>query len=136
MKKRTVEEQNLDLDLLNNDDAYSLALFTLYKLSDSNYATLCEMPYIIDKASLLRFLRYFGGQTITIPTVEELSNTVRLMVAYQSRIVRKEPLYIAMKKAGIKYTNEQIPEIKRKLVELDSIISVYNRVHNDTTDVE
>ena len=65
----TIREQ---LDSLKVTDIYSLILFTLYKLKDiPEYSTLSELAYILDKKSLLNFFEYFGGTTITIPTLKD-----------------------------------------------------------------
>lgn len=124
-----------DLDILQSNDIYSLALFTLYKLSDnSKYSTISEIPYIIDKDSLFRFLKFYGGHTIAVPTVEELVSTTRLLVAYQQLKVLGRSFKDSLKCAGIDYNIKDVPLIKKRLYEIETIILAYNRIHNDGTD--
>ena len=62
-----------ELKKLNTPEIYSLILFSLYKLNDDpQYSTLSELPYLLDRQSLLNFLQYYGGLTIKIPTIREL----------------------------------------------------------------
>jgi len=72
------------LNSLNKDDIYSLMLFTLYKMRDvPDYLTLTELCYILDGDSLNKFLHYFGGMTLTIPTAEQLELVVQALCLYQ-----------------------------------------------------
>lgn len=72
------------LNLLNKDDIYSLMLFTLYKMKDiPDYLTLTEMCYILDGTSLSRFLNYFGGMTLTIPTKQQFELVLQALCLYQ-----------------------------------------------------
>ena len=62
-----------ELKKLNTPEIYSLILFSLYKLNnDPQYSTLSELPYLLDRQSLLNLLQYYGGLTIKIPTIREL----------------------------------------------------------------
>jgi hypothetical protein len=132
MRKLDDSRTQTNLDILESSDLYSLALFSLYKLSDSTkYAKLSELPYIIDKDSLFRFLKYYEGQTITIPDISELVNVTRMLVVYQELRVNGKTFREALTKAGIKYDRDDIPQIKKKIMELDSIITTFNRTHND-----
>lgn len=72
------------LDNLKERDLYSLSLFCLYKLIPvPEYSSLSELVYILDKPNFLNLCEYFGGQTIKIPTIEELQNTVYSLLLYQ-----------------------------------------------------
>lgn len=72
------------LDNLKERDLYSLSLFCLYKLiSVPEYSSLSELVYILDKPNFLNLCEYFGGQTIKIPTIEELQSTVYSLLLYQ-----------------------------------------------------
>ena len=65
---------------LDEEDVSSALLFSLYKLhNDPKYSTLSELPYIIDgsRHDLLKFLSYYEGKTITIPS----ANDYRTMIA-------------------------------------------------------
>ena len=72
------------LSTLKERDFYSLSLFTLYKLIGiSEYSSISELAYVLDKENLLNLCEYFGGQTIKIPTTEELESLVYSLLLYQ-----------------------------------------------------
>lgn len=72
------------LNTLNKKDIYSLMLFTLYKMKDiPDYLTLTEMCYVMDESSLNKFLNYFGGMTLKIPTKEQLNLVIQALGLYQ-----------------------------------------------------
>lgn len=73
-----------ELQNLKEKDIYSLMMFALYKAKDlPEYATLSELAYILDKESLLKLCEFFGGLTITIPTVDELENIVYALFMFE-----------------------------------------------------
>ena len=73
-----------ELDNLRTKDIYSLILFALFKLKDlPEYSALSELAYILDKENLLKLCEFFGGMTITIPTMQELESIVYSLVLYQ-----------------------------------------------------
>lgn len=73
-----------NLDTLKENDLYSIALFTLYKLgNDSEYSTLSELSYILDKDSLLKLCQYYGGLSIKIPTIDDLKIVMKSLACYQ-----------------------------------------------------
>ena len=62
-----------NLKRLNTLDIYSTILFVLFKTQNiPSQSTLSELVYILDKNSLLKLCEFYGGQTITIPTIEDL----------------------------------------------------------------
>lgn len=73
-----------EIDLLKEQDIYSLMLFALYKAKDlPEYAALSELAYILDKESLLKLCEFYGGLTIRIPTVSELEKILYALFMYQ-----------------------------------------------------
>ena len=73
-----------ELDNLRTKDIYSLIMFALFKLKDlPEYSALSELAYILDKENLLKLCEFFGGMTITIPTMQELESIVYSLVLYQ-----------------------------------------------------
>ena len=72
------------LEMLKVNDIYSLMLFAIYKMKDiPEYSTLSELSYVLKKDSLLNFLEYFGGMTITVPTITELKTVIKALLLYQ-----------------------------------------------------
>ena len=73
-----------ELNKLKELDIYSLMMFVLFKIRDiPEYSSLSEMAYILDKDNLLKLCEYFGGTTITIPTIDELESLIYSLVLYQ-----------------------------------------------------
>ena len=69
---------------LKNSDLYSLMLFVLFKVKDvPDFRALSELVFILDKDSLLKLCEYYGGITLTIPTIEELEGIVKALLMYQ-----------------------------------------------------
>lgn len=73
-----------ELEKLKQIDIWSLMLFVLYNFqSIPEYAALSELAYILDEKNLLKLCEYFGGQTIKIPTIDQLEETIYAMLLYQ-----------------------------------------------------
>lgn len=72
------------LQKLKDIDIWSLMLFVLYKFQNiPEYSSISELAYVLDEKNLLKLCEYFGGQTIKIPTVDELETTLYAMLLYQ-----------------------------------------------------
>ncbi len=83
LDKKLIQES----DKQDYNQYFSTILYTLYKLGDNEkYATLSELPFILDGKNLLNFLEYYGGKTITIPTKEELLNVISALSIYQDEL--------------------------------------------------
>lgn len=73
-----------ELKKFNKSDIWSLMLFVLYNFQKiPEYSSISELAYVLDQKSLLKLCEYFGGQTITIPTIDELEETLYAMLFYQ-----------------------------------------------------
>ena len=73
-----------ELNKLTTEDIYSMMLFVLYKSTDiPEYSSLSQLSYILDKESLLKLCTFYGGLTITIPTVEQLKELLDGMLMFQ-----------------------------------------------------
>lgn len=73
-----------EVSKLKETDIWSLLLFVLFKIKDTDeFSSLSELAYILDKNSLLKLCEYFGGSTITIPTIDELEHLVYGLLLYQ-----------------------------------------------------
>lgn len=83
-EKKTPNQIKASLLSLKERDLYSLSLFSLYKLHNiKEYSSLSELPYVLDKTNLINLCEFFGGQTITIPTIDELQDLVYALLLYQ-----------------------------------------------------
>lgn len=118
-------ENKLNLDELKEQDVYSLSLFLLYKLSVIPKLSLVgELPYILDEDNLLKLCKYMGGKTITIPTVEELMDSMRTVLLYQMHVVEKRSWKESLSASG--YLEKESTVADRKLKKLEEILSTYN----------
>ena len=72
------------LDKLSNKDTYSLLMFVLFKLKDvPTIAPLSQLVYLLDEENLIKLLKYFGGQTITFPTLDDLQEVIYAFTLYK-----------------------------------------------------
>lgn len=108
------------LNNLKEQDWYSMALFCLYKLIEvPEYSSLGELPYVLDKENLLNLCEYFGGQTIRIPTVDEIQSLVYSLLLYQYVKIEKKDYNEAVELIG--HESKDLRAVKsgyRKLCEV------------------
>lgn len=117
---------NLDKDLykLTQPDVYSLICELLYVLKDNpKYSTISELAFILERESFIKFIKYFGGTTITVPTLDEFKEVIRLLLLYQAVEIDKLPWRKALEDAGIEL--EQSRSAQRKLALLKKALNDY-----------
>ena len=109
------------LEKLNKDDIYSLMLFTLFKMKENpKYSTLSELCYVLKGDNLVRFLKYFGGLTITVPTLRDMRLLTQGLLLYQYANVEEE---VDFKKAldavcGDEFTADEIKETYSQIIDV------------------
>lgn len=107
------------LNALNKTDVYSLLLFTLYKLKDTpEYSTLSELCYILEGDNLIKFLSYFGGMTIKIPTLRDMRLLLQGLLLYQNVNIEEGDYNEALKSAADEFSEEELQSIYEKIVEV------------------
>lgn len=105
------------LSRLTKPDIYSLMLFVLFKLKDTNeYSSLSQLSYILDKDNLLKLCEFYGGTTITIPTIEDLEAVFNALLLYQEVNIEKQDFDKMIGKRDL-----QRPE-KRKLLDCYDVV--------------
>lgn len=105
------------LSKLTKPDIYSLMLFVLFKLKDTNeYSSLSQLSYILDKDSLLKLCEFYGGTTIAIPTIEDLEAVFNALLLYQEVNIEKQDFDKMIDKRDL-----QRPE-KRKLLDCYDVV--------------
>ena len=113
-----------NLITLKEMDIWTLLLFALYKIKDlPEYSTLSELAYILDKKSLLKLCEYFGGITMTIPTIEDLENLTKSLLLYQYTIIEHKTYDEAIELLG---DTDNLRLIKSNYVKLCNILDKYN----------
>lgn len=107
------------LNALNKTDVYSLMLFTLYKLQDTpEYSTLSELCYVLEGDNLTKFLSYFGGMTIKIPTLRDMRLLLQGLLLYQYVNIEEGDYKEALKALADEFTEEEIETIYEKIVDV------------------
>ena len=105
------------LSRLTKPDIYSLMLFVLFKLKDTNeYSSLSQLSYILDKDSLLKLCEFYGGTTITIPTIEDLEAVFNALLLYQEVNIEKQDFDKMIDKRDLQRTE------KRKLLDCYDVV--------------
>lgn len=113
-----------DLYKLTQPEIYALVCESLYALKDCNkYSTISELAYLLDRESFIKFMKYFGGMTLTVPTLEEFRDTIKLLLLYQAVEIDGIPWRKALDEAG--YDLEQSRSAQRKLVILKKTIKAF-----------
>ena len=121
---------NNQIKTLKDTDCYSLILFCLYKLLDvPEYSSLSELVYVLDKQNLLNLCEYFGGQTITIPTVEELETLTYSLLLYQYVNVEKKDYAEALELIG--HESKDLRRVKKFYTKLCEVLEKYDFVPRD-----
>lgn len=113
------------LEELDKKDIYSLILFILYRLKEiPEYSTLSELVYILDNENFIKLINYYGGKTIRIPKVDELSTILDALLVYEREQNTDLPLSDICKDIGI--SKKEIPEILKILQLIPQLIDNYD----------
>lgn len=116
---------NKALKDLNTTDIYSILLFAIFQLKDDpKYSTLSELCYVIDNDSFINLLQYFGGKTITFPTVSEFKDLVDGLCLYQLVNIDKLDYSRCLKDLNI--TNDRLDDVSLVYQKLCEVLANYN----------
>ena len=112
---------------LNTTDIYSLILFVLYKIKEiPGYSTLSELAYVLDKKNFLSLIEYFGGKTITIPTMEELEILIYCLVVYNGVNFENKDYEKMLKELPVE--SHMLKQIRAMYADVQEILSEYEIV--------
>ena len=90
------------LEKLNKEDTYSTMMLLLFaSCGNPKYALLNELSYLMDNKSFVNFLRYYEGQVIQIPTMDEINKALRMLMLYQYHYIEKKPWDESCKLVGL-----------------------------------
>lgn len=113
------------LSKFNEPDIYSVLCSYLYEFkSVPEYSTLCELVYLLDSKSFTNLIKYFEGQTITIPTREEFRSCIRVLLLFQYFEIEKKPWKESLQAAG--FQSSEGKAAQNQLAKLKSVIQEYN----------
>ena len=114
-----------EINNLKTADIYSLMMFALYKMSDiPEYSALSQLAYILDKDNLLELCEFYGGLTITIPTIDELENMLYALLLYQEVDIEHKDYNKALEVLHKK--DLPIDTIENNYVNVKDILKNYN----------
>jgi hypothetical protein len=94
---------NPDKELLEsittNSDLYYISLILLSAFNKRGYKQIPELALILDEDNLMRLLDVYGGQTIQIPTKEQLGRYLKAISVYYYTEIKGMGMSAAMSKA-------------------------------------
>lgn len=112
-------QSRLDINKLKEDDLITIILYCIYKFTgDTDFSTIAELAYTLDKDSLYKLCATFGGTTIKIPTMQEYKTMAKVMLVFE--YVNSDGLtYVeACNKADVKYDDKDIIEMYNLMQEV------------------
>lgn len=116
-----------ELEKLKSVDIYSLLMFVLFKVKDvKEYSTMSELCYLLDKNDFLKLCEYFGGLTITIPTIDEVEDLIMSLLLYQQVDIDGLDYDTVLEDMCKKSTN--MKKIKANYAELKEVLKDYEFV--------
>lgn len=90
-----------DIPELGKEDTYSMVFLLMFVFKrDKNYSVLNELPYILDYENFMKFIKYYEGQTITIPSMNEIAKYFKILLLYQYYIIENEEWKKSLLKSG------------------------------------
>ena len=126
---------NISDKIHNLSDFYFIVHLIINKLSDNKDRKIIpELCYLLDKKSLLNLITYFEGETITIPTKEEIIDSINLIELYYQINIKK----VNINDAIVKVYGDSLSDDKKLIIATNYInISKYleyvdmDKVHNN-----
>ena len=90
MKKSDLEKRISKI--LNEEETFTLSLILLAHIhKDEKYKNLCELIFLFDNYSgFKQFIKFYEGQTIEVPTLKELKQSLRLLELFQKVKIDKK----------------------------------------------
>lgn len=87
------------------------------------YSSLSQLAYVLDQKNFLNFLEYFGGQTIKIPTVEEMEALVYSLLLYQYVKIDGKDYNDALELIG--HRSCELRKVKKNYIALCNVLENY-----------
>lgn len=123
LKRKTIMQENLEK--LTEKDIYSILFIALYKLNDiREYSNINSLITVLDKENFFKLIKTLGGQTIKIPTVEEIMTIVNALLVYQNVNIEGQD----MKKAFdfLALSPDEIIKVKEAYLVLCEVLKGFN----------
>lgn len=117
-----------EIPLLEKEDTLSLAMTMLYFISkDNHYETTGKLSLLLDQRSFLNFIKYYGGKTIKVPTLEQLSEMIKYVLIYQYHYIESLEWDESIKQSGLILKS---PDEKEKVIKKIEGFDMYLRKYN------
>ena len=121
MKKSELEKRVSKI--LNEEETFMLSLILLAHLHDDNkYKELSNLIFLFDNyKGFKQFIKFYEGQTITVPTVLELKQSLRLLTLFQRVYIDNKDFneyYEKLNMASLGLTQEMCKEALKHYKEL------------------
>lgn len=113
-----------DLSKFSQSDIYSIVCELLYRIKeDESYSVISELAYILEKDSFIRFMQYFGGTTIAVPTLEDFKQTIKIIQLYHYFNIENMSWKDALVKAG--FERNETRSAQRRLMEFTKVLNSF-----------
>lgn len=113
-----------DLSKFSQSDIYSIVCELLYRIKDDeSYSAISELAYILEKNSFIKFMQYFGGTTINVPTLQDFKQTIRIIQLYHYFNIQNLSWKEALVKAG--FDRNETRSAQRHLMEFTKVLSSF-----------
>ena len=114
-----------NINRLKESDVWSFLLFALFKMREiPEYTSLSELVYILDKDCLLKLCEYFGGQTLVIPTIDELEEMLYGLLLFNLIEVEKFTEEEAI--AKLPSNTQEKKQLKQAYVKIKEVLNMYD----------
>lgn len=92
MRKRNEEVDKKIEKVLNEKETFLLSLMLLVNMSDDEkYKDIADLIFLFDDyKKYKRFIKYYEGKTIQVPTVKEVKRALRLLEMFQKLYIDQE----------------------------------------------
>lgn len=110
-----------NLDRLSKEDSTSIAISLLYTLRGfPQYTITSELAYLLDQKSFINLLKYYGGKTIRIPSMEEIENIMKVLLLYQYYEVNHNSWSESLKLSG--FTEDESNSARAQLSNFNKLL--------------
>ena len=100
------------------NDLYYLSLMILSAKIGTN-SILPEIIFLLDEKSLNNLLCYYGGQTVKIPTLQDLRDSLYGILIYYYYDIQGNSWKESFKKMGLEYSGElswKLSKLRREVI--------------------
>lgn len=117
--------------ILNEEETFTLSLILLAQMhKDKKYEKLSDLMFLFGTyKEFKQFIKYFEGQTLDIPSNQELRQCLKLLLLFQKTYIDKKDLRLSYDKLNIaelglsfEYCEEELKKFKSYLVKEKNVL--------------